>query len=60
MTVEDWMAVLFSDESQFNLIGSDGKRYCQRDVGEEFMERNIQKTVTLWYGASCPGMVPAA
>ena len=32
MTLEEWINIWFSDESKFNLIGSDGKRYCRRDV----------------------------
>lgn len=35
----------FSNESKFNLIGSDGKRYCRRRVGEEFLPRNVMKVV---------------
>jgi len=45
MTLEEWTAVWFSDESKFNLIGSDGKCYCRRDVGEEYLDRNLQKVV---------------
>jgi hypothetical protein len=35
-TVEDWSAVVFSDESKFNLFGSDGCDWCWRRPGEEF------------------------
>jgi hypothetical protein len=42
---DDWEWVWFSDESKFNLVGSDGKQYCQRRVGEEFLEWNVKKTV---------------
>lgn len=35
----------FSDESKFNLVGSDGKQYCRRRQGEEYLDRNIKKTV---------------
>ena len=35
-TAEQWSQVIFSDESKFNLVGSDGKQYCWRRPGEEF------------------------
>ena len=34
--VEHWSAVIFSDKSKFNLIGSDGCDWCWRRPGEEF------------------------
>ena len=42
---EDWDLVLFSDESQFNLFGSDGRQWCWRRVGEECLLRNVKKRV---------------
>ena len=44
-TVDDWKTAVFSDESKFNLFGSDGCLYCRRRPGEEFLPQNIQKTV---------------
>jgi transposase len=44
-SVEDWMAVMFTDESKFNLFGSDGRRWCWRKPGEEFDERYVRKEV---------------
>jgi hypothetical protein len=41
----DWAWVWFSDESKFNLFGSDGHQYCRRRPGEEFLDRNVKKTV---------------
>lgn len=41
----DWRAVWFSDESKFNLFGSDGRQWCWRMPGEEFRDCNTQKTV---------------
>lgn len=40
-----WRLVWFSDESKFKLFGSDGKIYCWRRVGEEFLPRNTIATV---------------
>ena len=45
MVLTDWKAVISSDESKFNLFGSDGRNYCRRRVGEEFLEQNVRKTV---------------
>ena len=44
-SVEDWMTVIFSDESKFNLIGSDGRSWCWRRPGEEFDQRYTKKVV---------------
>ena len=44
-TAEDWKSVIFSDESKFNLFGSDGRRWCWRKPGEEFDERYVRKEV---------------
>src|ERR1700729_3692594 len=35
-TVEDWMTIIFSDKSKFNLVSSDGCSWCWRRPGEEF------------------------
>ena len=43
--MEKWRLVVFSDESKFNLFGSDGRQYCRRRVGEAFLERNVKKVV---------------
>lgn len=32
-TVEDWKKVAFSDESKFNLFGSDGRQHVRRPIG---------------------------
>ena len=45
LTLEDWIIIWFSDESKFNLIGSDGKCYCCRDAGEEYLNRILHKVV---------------
>ena len=61
---KDWLHVVFTDESKFNLFGSDGRMYCQRKPGEEFLERNVQKKVkhrgeSLRYGVALHNMAPA-
>jgi len=37
--------VWYTDESKYNLFGSDGKKYCRRRVGEEFLLRNVIQEV---------------
>lgn len=43
--VKDWKRVWFTDESKFNLHGSDGRQYCRRRPGEELLDQNVKKTV---------------
>jgi hypothetical protein len=35
-SADNWKADIFSDESKFNLFGSDGRSWCWRKQGEEF------------------------
>jgi len=44
-TQEDWDTIIFSDESKFNLYGSDGCRYCRRGVGKERLTHNVEERV---------------
>ena len=44
-SVVDWERVIFSDESKFNLFGSDGLQYCWRKGGKAFDPRYTQKQV---------------
>lgn len=44
-TDENWPAVIYSDESKFNLFGSDGVQYCRRKPGGEFEEWNVQQVM---------------
>lgn len=44
-TAEDWRAVIFSDESKFNLFGSDGREWCWRKPGEALDPKYTKKKV---------------
>jgi transposase InsO family protein len=43
--VKNWERVIFSDESKFNLFGSDGLQYCWRKGGQALDPRYTQKQV---------------
>ena len=40
-----WGRVLFSDECKFNRLGSDGRQYVRRKIGEEFKHRCTVSTL---------------
>lgn len=40
---KDWEAVIYSDESKFNIFESDGVQYCRRGPNEEFEPRSVQQ-----------------
>lgn len=40
-----WESVLFTDESKFNIFGSDGRRYVWRKPNEEFAPGKVSLTV---------------
>jgi hypothetical protein len=40
---ENWGAVVFSDESKFNLFGSDGRQWCWREPGQANNARYTKK-----------------
>lgn len=42
---EFWAHVIFSDESKFNLFGSDGRQYCWRKSGDRLLDQHVQSTV---------------
>lgn len=43
--VEDWKRVICSDETKINRLGSDGKQWVWKQMGEELIERKIQGTI---------------
>ena len=50
-TLENWNAVVYSDESKFNLCGSDGIQWCYRGPGEELDEWNVRQKIK--HGGGC-------
>lgn len=60
-TVDDWKAVIFSDESKYNLLGPDGRQVVRRRTGERYSAECITHSVkfspTLWYGDASQPMV---
>ena len=44
-TVEDWKRVIWSDETKINRIGSDGKQWVWKQVGQGLIDREVQGTV---------------
>lgn len=44
-TIDDWKKVLWSDESKFNMIASDGKGYVRRPVNKRFDPKYTKGTV---------------
>ena len=43
--MEDWKKVIWSDETKINRIGSDGKQWVWKQMGEGLIEREVQGTV---------------
>ena len=48
---EKWQTVHFNDESKFLLIGSDGKTYVRRKVGEELSPKCLKASVKFGGGS---------
>ena len=44
----DWDKVHFSDESKFNLVGSDGRQYVRRVTGDRLNPRCVKKVCKIW------------
>ena len=47
-TLNEWNKVIWSDESKYNLLGSDGRVYVRRRVGEELLPECIHQTEIWW------------
>ena len=54
-TENQWNCVYFSDESKFNLFGSDGRRYVRRSVTERYSPKCIKRSVKFG-GGKCDGV----
>ena len=50
-SVDDWRRVVWSDESKFQIFGSDGRQYCWRKPGDPLRDAHVQPTVK--YGGGC-------
>ena len=44
-TVEDWKRIIWSDETKINRIGSDGKQWVWKQVGQGLIDREVQGIV---------------
>lgn len=44
-TVEDWKRVIWSDETKVNRFGSDGRKWCWKQVKTGIQDRQVQKTI---------------
>ena len=57
---EEWNMVHFSDDSKFNLFGSDSKRFGRRKNGERLSTQCVQKIVKFGGGVIVWGMMSSA
>ncbi|KAG1367473.1 hypothetical protein G6F61_012883 [Rhizopus arrhizus] len=63
-TVNDWMNVIWSDETKVNRFGSDGKSYAWKVPGKPLKKHQVRETVShgggsKWCGAVVAGMTQA-
>ena len=42
--MEDWKRVIWSDETKINHLGSDGRKWILKEVGEELNDRLVEGT----------------
>ena len=59
-TEAQWKMVHFSDESKFNLVTSDRKRFVRRKKGGRLSPQCVKKTVKLKRGVMVWGMISSA
>ena len=55
-SLTDWHKIIWSDESKFNLFGSDGRIYVRRRVGEEYLPQCVQQMVKFGGGSVMYGV----
>jgi hypothetical protein len=44
-TLEDWKRVVWSDETKINRLGSDGRKWLWKEVGEGLTDRQVEGTL---------------
>jgi hypothetical protein len=43
--MEDWKRILWTDETKINRLGSDGRKWVWKEVGEPLSDRLVESTV---------------
>jgi Transposase len=43
--LDQWKRVVWSDESKFNVFGSDGRQYCWRSSGQPLQSHHVQPII---------------
>jgi transposase len=49
--VSDWQKVVWSDESKFQIFGSDGRQYCWKRPGDPLKDAHVKPTVKFGGGS---------
>ncbi|CAB4401305.1 unnamed protein product [Rhizophagus irregularis] len=44
-SIDDWKKVVWSDESKFNVFGSDGREYCWKKKGKPLKDQHVKGTI---------------
>jgi len=50
-TVNDWSKIVWSDESKFQIFGSDGRQYCWKRPNEQLQDAHVNPTVKFGGGS---------